>query len=830
MNVISALLGNRVEKRYQTIADLDALFERGTVGETGTGVEVSAANAMMSAVVYACVQVLSQDIASLPLITYRRLPNGGKERAYEHPLYDILHERPNQEMTSYELRTCLVGHQALWGNAYCEIERSDTRINGLWPLRPDRMTVQRDDANELIYVYRLPNGQTKVFPFVNIMHWRGLSSNGIIGYSPIQQAAESVGVDLATRSYGARFFGNNSQPGGVLKSPKGLSEPAAKRLKDTWEDAHRGLSNAQRVAVLEEGVEWQQVGIPPEQAQFLETRKYTRTEIAAMYRIAPHKIGDLERATFCLPADVEVFTADGPKSIATVRHGDKVWSPTADGLVLATVEHAGCTGEDTILEIKTTNRTLRANAKHRVLVRRKHADPQAGKGGYQHFEWEDVYVPAGELRVGDTLVVLDSIPPTSGNTYGERNLSFGFMEFCGLLLGDGNVNKGSVTIARAATALYMDHYRKVIRHEFVSFGSRGNGKARRIADLAPVAVQEGERQTRFSSVLAAEELRLMGLGGDARSKRVPGWVFQVAPELQLAFLRGFLDADGSVDKKGRISYASVNPEMLSQIRHICMALGVPVTNLRRQAIRTKLPNGRMFDGESFTFTCSDPGANRRIWSHDPRYQQRLTDGKPFGRKGRNYPDFGGAVPAMPGCGLARVVSIKEQPAEPVYDLTVAGTHSFIANGVVVHNSNIEEQNIDHWQSAIRPWLVQIEQALTRDLFRISSGKRAHFAEHMIEGLLRGNSQGRATYLNTMRNAGVINADEWRAMDNLNPIPGGKGKIYWQPANMLELGAKPAPPPVPAPPSPAEDDAEGADEEAAPDANEADDETTDESNT
>ena len=270
------------EQRFQTIADIDALLERGLTVSSATGMDVSPSTAMQSASVFACVQVLSQDIASLPLVTYRRLPNGGKERAYEHPLYEILHDQPNPEMTSYEFRACLVGHQALWGNAYAEIERSDARINGLWPLRPDRMTVSRDANNRLVYVYRLPDGTQKVFSFDLIMHWRGLSSNGIIGYSPIQQAAESVGVDMATRSYGARFFGNDSRPGGVLKHPGKLSQAGADRLKDSWEGAHRGLTNAQRVAVLEEGVEWQQVGIPPEQAQFLETRKYTRTEIAAL--------------------------------------------------------------------------------------------------------------------------------------------------------------------------------------------------------------------------------------------------------------------------------------------------------------------------------------------------------------------------------------------------------------------------------------------------------------------------------------------------------------------------------------------------------------------
>jgi len=253
---------------------------------------------MTSAVVYACIQVLAQAIASLPLITYRRLSSGGKERAPEHRLYSILHDAPNPEMTSYEFRAALVGHVCLFGNAYAEIERSDAGVNGLWPLRPDRMTPNRDEGSNLVYDYRLPNGLTKRFRFEQIMHWRGLSSNGVTGYSPVQQAAEAVGLDLATRQYGAKFFGNDSRPGGILRHPGKLSTDAAGKLKASWESAFRGLTNAQRVAVLEEGIEWQAIGIPPEQAQFLETRKYTRSEIAALFRVPLHLIGDLERATF----------------------------------------------------------------------------------------------------------------------------------------------------------------------------------------------------------------------------------------------------------------------------------------------------------------------------------------------------------------------------------------------------------------------------------------------------------------------------------------------------------------------------------------------------
>lgn len=297
MGLFSKVLG--IEQRAWTLAELDAQMDL-AVGSiaTMTGLEVSPGTAMASAVVYACVNVLAQQIASLPLIVYRKLASGGKERAPNHPLYPLLHDAPNPEMTSYEFRCAMVGNQLLWGNAYAEIERSDSRVNGLWPLRPDRMIVQRNERNRIEYKYRLPDGRYKIFPFEDIMHWRGLSTNGVLGLSPIQQAAEAIGVDLATRQFAASFFGNDSRPGGVLKGPKAMSDKAYERLKSDWESKHRGLDQSHRVAILEEGYEWQAIGVPPEQAQFLETRKYQRSEIAAVYRVPLHLINDLERATF----------------------------------------------------------------------------------------------------------------------------------------------------------------------------------------------------------------------------------------------------------------------------------------------------------------------------------------------------------------------------------------------------------------------------------------------------------------------------------------------------------------------------------------------------
>jgi HK97 family phage portal protein len=249
--------------------------------------------------VYSCVRVLSETVAQLPLFVYERLERG-KRRAYDHPLHAVLHDRPNPLMTAFGFWETLVGHVCLWGNGYAEIEYDNGgRPVGLWPLRPDQMVDIRRAGYELNYVYQLPDGKQQVLQGWRVFHARGLSGDGIRGYSPIRDAARGlVGMGLAVEEFGARFFRNGARPGGILQHPGVLDDDGFERLKATWQASYGGLSNAHRLAILEEGMTYQQVGVPPDEAQFLESMKFNRSQIASIYRVPPHMIGDLERATF----------------------------------------------------------------------------------------------------------------------------------------------------------------------------------------------------------------------------------------------------------------------------------------------------------------------------------------------------------------------------------------------------------------------------------------------------------------------------------------------------------------------------------------------------
>lgn len=293
MGFLSVLL----ERRTSPASNIDWSYIFGRGSRSNAGVDVTPYSALNYAAYYACIRVISETIATLPLLVYRQ-KNKSKDRAPELPLYKLLHDKPNPEMTSVEYRETKFAHVLSWGNHYSEIE-----INGagkpiaLWPLNPAKMEVTRTNG-QLVYLYTLPDGGVKILPAWRVHHLRGLSNDGIRGYVTTELAKEAIGLGQGTEEYGARFFGNGARPGLILRHPNKLSPAAAERLKESFADDHQGLTNAHRTKVLEEGMDISTIGIPPEEAQFLETRKFQALEIARIFRVPPHMIGDLDRATF----------------------------------------------------------------------------------------------------------------------------------------------------------------------------------------------------------------------------------------------------------------------------------------------------------------------------------------------------------------------------------------------------------------------------------------------------------------------------------------------------------------------------------------------------
>lgn len=272
-------------------------------GQSSSGTNVNERSAMQMTAVYACVRVLAESLASLPLHLYYR--NGSsREKAEEHPLFFLLHDEPNPEMTSYVFRETLMTHLLLFGNAYAQILRNGKgEVLGLYPLMSNRMSVERDDGGRLYYRYTrfdtepptMNNDQVILTP-QEVLHIPGLSYDGLVGFSPIAACRNAVGAGIAAETYSSRFFANGAAPSGVLQHPGLIKNP--ERLRDSWNTAYGGAGNAGKVAILEEGMTFNPVSISPQDAQLLETRKFTVEEICRIFRVPPHLVQNLDRATF----------------------------------------------------------------------------------------------------------------------------------------------------------------------------------------------------------------------------------------------------------------------------------------------------------------------------------------------------------------------------------------------------------------------------------------------------------------------------------------------------------------------------------------------------
>lgn len=300
MGIFSGLFKSRDKPQDRTSGSNYAFF----MGGTTSGKAVTERSAMQMTAVYSCVRILSEAVAGLPLHLYKYTDSGGKALALDHPLYHLLHDEPNPEMSSFVFRETLMTHLLLWGNAYAQIIRNGkNEIVALYPLMPNKMSVDRDENGRLYYTYYRGSDEAiknKDFAVTlqpsDVLHIPGLGFDGLVGYSPIAMAKNAIGMAIACEEYGAKFFANGAAPGGVLEHPGTIKDP--QRVRESWQSTFGGSGNANKIAVLEEGMKYTPIGISPEQAQFLETRKFQINEIARIFRVPPHMVGDLEKSSF----------------------------------------------------------------------------------------------------------------------------------------------------------------------------------------------------------------------------------------------------------------------------------------------------------------------------------------------------------------------------------------------------------------------------------------------------------------------------------------------------------------------------------------------------
>ena len=268
----------------------------GSLGATkvASGVTVNNSTALQFSAVYAAVRLLSESVASLPLHTYERLPEG-KQRSYDHPVAGLLGTSVNPQLSSYAFRETIMGHVLTYGNGYAEIVRDGSgNPEQQLIITPDRVRVEQETDGSVRYIV----DESVKLAQDDVFHIAGLGFDGLVGYSPITLAKQSIGLGLGSERFGGSFFGNSARPAGVLTHPQRLSKEAKENLRDSWRSTYAGVDNSGRTAILEEGVQFTPIGLSNEDAQYLETRQFQVVEIARWYGVPPHMIASMEAATF----------------------------------------------------------------------------------------------------------------------------------------------------------------------------------------------------------------------------------------------------------------------------------------------------------------------------------------------------------------------------------------------------------------------------------------------------------------------------------------------------------------------------------------------------
>lgn len=314
-----SFMGRIAKPRAALNGDIERLIADTYGGvPSATGLTVTTESAMRVGAVYACVLVLAQSVAQLPSHMFKEVGKL-KEKAYDHYLYPIIHDQPNEWMTSYEFKHLIMVHLLLRGNSvWLKTVGFNKKIRELIPIHPDRINeIVQDEKYRLFYKIKRPNSPIiDTLPASAVIHFRGMSSDGFTGMNPIQYAREMIGLSMATEKHGAKLFANGATFSGILTHPKSLKESTAKRILSSFNEAYSSVEKAHKTALIEEGMKWEKVSMTADDAQFLESRKYQRSEIAGFYRVPPHMIGDLDKATL---NNIELL------DLAFVKHSLTPW-------------------------------------------------------------------------------------------------------------------------------------------------------------------------------------------------------------------------------------------------------------------------------------------------------------------------------------------------------------------------------------------------------------------------------------------------------------------------------------------------------------------------
>lgn len=597
--------------------------------------------------------------------------------------------QPNEFDTMEDLLYQWTFHMKLCGCAYWVRDNPNLlgQPENIYPLLPQFVSPVPDAQRRIgSFEYRV-NGKVIIFQPEEIIYFRRPSPrDNIVGMGDIE-AAEPLFNDAINRAvYAEKFMENGAQPSGVLTKDEEIKDPVVwKQFRDYFRENYGGKQNSGKTLLLNGKFSYHQLGLSGQDMQAIEADKWSVEQIFLAHGV-PLSVAGFGAANYaCLPAGELVSTPSGPVEIEKLSSGDKILQfDEKVGSVVVAVDAIIPQGTAKVFEIETRGRRLNASDNHPILTVKRNAG--TGRMG-KRVRCELVWKKAEDIQVGDVVVILEESPdfkcgfPSAISEFvsNESEAAYIIGQYIGDGSGaniDGRKKVGGLNIATH----FSEGYQGVVA-DAVRFGFEQS-----------VSIEK--TSIRWNNARLARAFHAAGLGGTSESKRIPGWVFQLSERLRSQVLSGLIDSDGSVDKRGYMTFGVANKALCEDVRHLAISLGLPVT---KSCLDDSASNFERRH-EAWRFSICYPAAlAEKVELRHPRKGCRLSaiagrnnlrqQGGRFA-SGKTHKLFNLVLPK--GYGIQRVISVNYAGEKQVFDLATSGTHTFIASGVVTHNTSRQD--------------------------------------------------------------------------------------------------------------------------------------------
>lgn len=764
---------------------------------------------------YICINHTARAISQIPL----QIEKKRKDKwvpIEDHPWSDLL-RKPNNHMSEIDFKQSIFSFLLLDGQVgIIPLPLGDRSPTELMVVRKKYFKPKVNEKGRLEHWEYSPNptsyNSIPIYPEEMISTWFIDPDNPYTGLAPSEVGDLEILTDYKSAYYNQQFFDEGAIPGGILYTDRTLGDKSFSRTREQFVGRHQSYKRAHRIAVLDQGLKYQQLSMNLKDMDFINLKKYTREQIFQIYGMKPAVLGvtkDVNRA--CIPASERIYTVNrGAVSIKDVNSNDVVWSFGEEGPKKCKVINSWYQGEKKIFNLKTKNYSIRASYDHPILVLNRYEE-EMSKYPHKVYRGKLEWKPIGEIDSGDFIVTSNGIPMDNESEYSED-----FCKFSGAFIGDGCIEhyKGKPKYVSLAIPDFQPElrgtYKEIAKKEF------HYKKIDREFEVCD--------KNKFSLIMAGnstDRIIESGLNFKSLEKRIPEWAWKLSREKALAFLRGYIDTDGSVSKNGTVCVSSANKELMKDFSCYLDYVGI------RHGLVKKHENISGFDTKKHTVYRLNIGNAYEIGSDDPSDSIRLnrikdreySRNKQYGILGRRVQDI---VPNM--FSIDRVISVEEDGYENVYDLEIEDRHNYICNGIVVHNTHKEEMK-SWWRDTCLPLMKMMSSEIT---FYLSMGEknsknriRVSWDMAAIEAIHEDYSEKVSTAWKLNQIGFPINDINQKLELGFENVEGGD--IGFIPSSMVPIASfgeekekpKPEPPPEPPEEEPEEEPQEEPEEEPKP---------------